>query len=207
MSNPGGVRFHYGHPDVWNKLFTMTRGGVSKATKAFHISEDVFGGYNTVQRGATIKYREYISVGKGRDVGFEQINGFEAKVAGGNGEQAISRDVYRLGSRFDWFRLMSWYHSGIGFFMNTALLMSSIYVSVWVLFVFALVTDGTLSIPRFDANGQVIRSTINNAIPVFNSVQIFQIGFLSILPYFGELCLEEGLVKVWPVFREFVFKI
>jgi len=39
MANPGGVRFHYGHPDVWNKLFTMTRGGVSKATRAFHISE------------------------------------------------------------------------------------------------------------------------------------------------------------------------
>ena len=39
MAEPGGARFHYGHPDVWNKLFTMTRGGVSKATRAFHISE------------------------------------------------------------------------------------------------------------------------------------------------------------------------
>ena len=27
------VRFHYGHPDLWNKLFVMTRGGVSKATR------------------------------------------------------------------------------------------------------------------------------------------------------------------------------
>lgn len=68
--------------DVWNKLFTMTRGGVSKATRAFHISEDVFGGYNAIFRGAVIKYKEYISVGKARDVGFAQINGFEAKVAG-----------------------------------------------------------------------------------------------------------------------------
>lgn len=33
MTWPGGVRFHYGHPDLWNKLFVMTRGGVSKATK------------------------------------------------------------------------------------------------------------------------------------------------------------------------------
>lgn len=33
MAMPGGVRFHYGHPDVWNKLFVMTRGGVSKATR------------------------------------------------------------------------------------------------------------------------------------------------------------------------------
>ena len=82
MAEPGGARFHYGHPDVWNKLFTMTRGGVSKATRAFHISEDVFGGYNAIFRGAVIKYKEYLSVGKGRDVGFDQINGFEAKVSG-----------------------------------------------------------------------------------------------------------------------------
>ena len=34
MSWPGGVRFHYGHPDVWNKLFVMTRGGISKSTRS-----------------------------------------------------------------------------------------------------------------------------------------------------------------------------
>lgn len=33
MTWPGGVRFHYGHPDIWNKLFVMTRGGISKATR------------------------------------------------------------------------------------------------------------------------------------------------------------------------------
>ncbi len=33
MCWPGAVRFHYGHPDLWNKLFIMTRGGVSKATR------------------------------------------------------------------------------------------------------------------------------------------------------------------------------
>lgn len=41
-------------------------------------------------------------------MGFDSINGFEAKVAGGNGEQVISRDVYRLGTQFDFSRLMSW---------------------------------------------------------------------------------------------------
>ena len=44
--------------------------------------QDIFGGFNAIFRGAVIKYKEYISVGKGRDVGFEQINGFEAKVSG-----------------------------------------------------------------------------------------------------------------------------
>lgn len=96
MTWPGAVRFHYGHPDIWSKLFVMTRGGISKATRcagrsdgrggtttacswrarqhlqrsfalaltpsppphnhathfrAFHISEDVFAGYNHTLRG------------------------------------------------------------------------------------------------------------------------------------------------------------
>ena len=31
------------------------------------------------------------------------------QVAGGNGEQCLSRDVYRLGTQFDFMRLMAWY--------------------------------------------------------------------------------------------------
>lgn len=58
----------------------MTNGGVSKATKALHVSEDVFGGYNVMLRGRDITYVDYIAVGKGRDMGFETINTFEAKV-------------------------------------------------------------------------------------------------------------------------------
>ena len=77
----GGCRYHYGHPDVWDKVFTMTNGGVSKATKGLHISEDVFGGYNVMLRGRDIRYVDYIGVGKGRDMGFETINTFEAKVS------------------------------------------------------------------------------------------------------------------------------
>ena len=48
--------------------------------RAFHISEDVFAGYNHVLRGARVKFLEYISVGKGRDMGFDSINSFESKV-------------------------------------------------------------------------------------------------------------------------------
>ena len=48
--------------------------------RAFHISEDVFAGYNHTLRGAQTKFLEYISVGKGRDMGFDSINSFESKV-------------------------------------------------------------------------------------------------------------------------------
>jgi hypothetical protein len=76
----GACRFHYGHPDVWRRSFVSTCGGVSKANKSLHVSEDVFGGYNVILRGRDIKYVDYIAVGKGRDMGFETINTFEAKV-------------------------------------------------------------------------------------------------------------------------------
>jgi hypothetical protein len=55
---------------------------------------------------------QYIQVGKGRDMGFDTINSFESKVGGGNGEQVLSRDVHRLGARFDFFRLLAFYESG-----------------------------------------------------------------------------------------------
>jgi len=38
MTWPLMVRFHYGHPDVWDKGFTMTNGGVSKAGGALRTS-------------------------------------------------------------------------------------------------------------------------------------------------------------------------
>lgn len=64
MTFPGRARFHYGHPDVWDKLWVMTRGGISKATRNLHVSEDVFGGFNAGLRGGKIAYRDYLSVGR-----------------------------------------------------------------------------------------------------------------------------------------------
>lgn len=37
---------------------------------------------------------------------------YSLQVSGGNGEQVISRDVHRLCTHFDFFRLLSFYHSG-----------------------------------------------------------------------------------------------
>lgn len=35
---------HYGHPDVFDRLFHVTRGGISKASRVINISEDIFAG-------------------------------------------------------------------------------------------------------------------------------------------------------------------
>lgn len=40
------VRFHYGHPDFFDRVFHLTRGGISKASKTINLSEDVFAGKN-----------------------------------------------------------------------------------------------------------------------------------------------------------------
>lgn len=41
---PLRIRQHYGHPDLFDKLFFMTRGGISKASKGVNLSEDIFAG-------------------------------------------------------------------------------------------------------------------------------------------------------------------
>lgn len=53
------------------------------------------------------------------------------QIAGGNGEQVVSRDIQRLARRLNFSRLMSWYHTGNGFFINTGLLMFSLLVNAW----------------------------------------------------------------------------
>lgn len=77
-----------------------------------------YAGFNSTLRRGNVTHHEYIQVGKGRDVGLNQISLFEAKVACGNGEQTLSRDVYRLGHRFDFFRMLSFYFTTVGFYVS-----------------------------------------------------------------------------------------
>lgn len=61
----------------------------------------------------------HVQVGKGRDVGLNQIAFFEGKVAGGNREQVLSRDVHRVGQLFDFFGMLSFYFATVGFYVCT----------------------------------------------------------------------------------------
>ncbi len=38
------VRMHYGHPDVFDRLFHISRGGISKPSRGINLSEDIFAG-------------------------------------------------------------------------------------------------------------------------------------------------------------------
>lgn len=120
----------------------------------------IFSGFNSTLRQGNITHHEYfqvsyglnfvaldfthsfpkalivfflVQVGKGRDVGLNQIALFEGKVAGGNGEQVLSRDVYRIGQLFDFFRMLSFYYTTVGFYVCTMVCYpynSSFYLSI-----------------------------------------------------------------------------
>jgi callose synthase len=44
LARPLKVRMHYGHPDVFDRLFHISRGGISKPSRGINLSEDIFAG-------------------------------------------------------------------------------------------------------------------------------------------------------------------
>jgi len=186
LANPLKVRFHYGHPDVFDRLFHITRGGISKASKVINLSEDIFAGFNSTLRQGNVTHHEYIQVGKGRDVGLNQISLFEAKIANGNGEQTLSRDIYRLGHRFDFFRMMSCYFTTVGFYFSTLVTVFTVYVFLY----------GRLYLVLSGLEKQVVRQAgilHNRALEAALASQSFvQLGMLMALPMVMEIGLERG---------------
>uniref|UniRef100_A0ACD5VE27 Uncharacterized protein n=1 Tax=Avena sativa TaxID=4498 RepID=A0ACD5VE27_AVESA len=186
LANPLRVRFHYGHPDIFDRLFHLTRGGVSKASKIINLSEDIFAGFNSTLREGNVTHHEYMQVGKGRDVGLNQISLFEAKIAYGNGEQTLSRDVYRLGHRFDFFRMLSCYYTTIGFYFSTMITVWTVYVFLYgrLYLVLSGLDDQLATGKRFNHN--------NNLRVALASQSFVQLGFLMALPMMMEIGLERG---------------
>ncbi|XP_043693355.1 callose synthase 3-like [Telopea speciosissima] len=208
LANPLKVRFHYGHPDIFDRLFHLTRGGVSKASKIINLSEDIFAGFNSTLREGNVTYHEYMQVGKGRDVGFNQISLFEAKIAIANGEQTLSRDIYRLGHCFDFFRMLSCYFTTVGFYFSSLVTVLTVYVFLY----------GRIYLVLSGLEGDLITQTaIQNIKPLqvaFVSQSLVQLGFLTVLPMMMEIGLERGfstaltdfimmLVQMAPVFFTF----
>lgn len=189
LANPLRVRFHYGHPDVFDRLFHITRGGISKASKTINLSEDVFAGFNCTLRRGCITYHEYMQVGKGRDVSLNQISKFEAKVANGNSEQTLSRDIYHLGRQFDFFRMLSCYFTTIGFYFSS--LMSIIGIYVFLYGQLYLVLSGL-------EKALIIEARLQNIQPLetaLASQSFIQLGLLTGLPMVMEIGLEKGFLN------------
>ncbi|GJV43514.1 callose synthase 3 [Tanacetum coccineum] len=195
LANPLRVRFHYGHPDVFDRLFHITRGGVSKASKIINQVGDTFAGFNSTLREGSVTHHDYIQVGKGRDAGLNQISLFQANIAGGNGEHTLSRDLYRLGHYFDFFRMLSCYFTTIGFYFSTLITVLIAYVFLYGrLYLVICGLERELSIQPEISN--------NKSLQVILASQSFmQIGLLMALPMMMEIGLEKGL---WTALSEFL---
>eukprot|EP00979_Chaetoceros_neogracilis_P015538 scaffold6112_cov265-Chaetoceros_neogracile.AAC.1 len=186
LTKPLRIRLHYGHPDVFDKLFFITRGGISKSSKGINLSEDIFAGYNNALRGGQVGFKEYLQVGKGRDVGMSQIYKFEAKLSQGAGEQSLSRDVYRLCHRLDFCRLLSFYFGGIGHYFSNVLTVLTIYCVVYLMAVLAV----------FD-----MEKIGDRTITPMGTIQMLLggLGLMQTIPLYATLGVERGW---WTSLRE-----
>ncbi|KAF3791007.1 Callose synthase 10 [Nymphaea thermarum] len=172
LAYPLKVRMHYGHPDVFDRIFHLSRGGISKASRVINISEDIYAG----------------TVGKGRDVGLNQIAQFEGKVAGGNGEQVLSRDIYRLGQLFDFFRMLSFYFTSVGFYVCTMMTVLTIYFFLY----------GRVYLALSGLDRAISKSALGNTAldAALNAQFLVQIGVFTAVPMIMGFILELGLLKV-----------
>jgi len=183
-----GSRMHYGHPDCMDKLFFITRGGMSKSSKMIHVSEDIFAGFKSTLRGGRILHKEWIQCGKGRDLGFNQLFLFEAKLASGAGEQALSREAYRLGHYLDLPRLFSFFYGSIGFYTTTALIVVSIATLIFARMMLALT--------GVDRNVEQYQEEFGVSTGLLSASSVYQLGLLLILPMLAEIALEKSIMSM-----------
>mmetsp|Transcript_34852 Transcript_34852/g.67772 ORF Transcript_34852/g.67772 Transcript_34852/m.67772 type:complete len:2149 (+) Transcript_34852:48-6494(+) len=180
LHDPLKIRLHYGHPDLFDKLFYITRGGISKASKGINLSEDIFAGFNTVLRGGHVSFKEYIQCGKGRDVGLQQLYKFEGKLSCGNAMQALTRDMYRLCQSLDFLKLLSFFYGGIGFYISTLL-------AVWGLYAFCyqrvFISAFNLAMPKSFVGLDTVGYWIGT------------MGVLLTVPIICSIALERGAWK------------
>ncbi|CAK8574407.1 unnamed protein product [Lathyrus sativus] len=189
LANPLKVRMHYGHPDVFDRVFHITRGGISKASRVINISEDIYSGFNSTLRQGNVTHHEYIQVGKGRDVGLNQIALFEGKVSSGNGEQVLSRDIYRLGQLFDFFRMMSFYFTTVGYYFCTMLTVLTVYAFLYGKTYLALSGVGE----TIEGRAKITKNTALSA--ALNTQFLFQIGIFTAVPMVLGFILEQGFLR------------
>jgi hypothetical protein len=180
MNCPFQVRYHYGHPDVHHRIRATTRGGIAKANKTVCVSEDVYGGWNAMQRGGRILFREYIHVGKGKDLHLDQVAAFQAKIASGSAECALSRDYTRATETQSLPRLLAFFHTGNGFFWSNVIIVWTTQWTIYSYLVMSILLDDdeeTSSTLRYDTS---------------QTVGWLQIGFMLSLPLLLELVLLRG---------------
>ncbi|KAJ7957014.1 Callose synthase [Quillaja saponaria] len=160
LARPLKIRFHYGHPDVFDRIFHITRGGISKASCGINLSEDIFAGFNSTLRRGNITHHEYI--------------------------QILSRDIYRLGHRFDFFRMLSCYFTTVGFYVSAMMVVITVYAFLY----------GKLYLSLSGLEKAIMKFARNKGDDPLKaamaSQSLVQLGLLMTLPMIMEIGLERG---------------
>ncbi|GAB9468562.1 hypothetical protein Gpo141_00005878 [Globisporangium polare] len=193
LAKPLRSRMHYGHPDVFEKSFVMTSGGVSKASKGINLSEDVFSGYNVTLRGGLVTHVEFMQCGKGRDVTLSQINAFEAKLSNGCAESCLSREGHRMSNNLDFFRLNSMFYGHFGFYICNALTVLCVYIYAYAKLYVATHEEIQVSAVKTS-------NSLSALATVMSTQYILQFGMLTTLPLLATLIVEFG-------FKEACFRV
>ncbi|CCI46822.1 unnamed protein product [Albugo candida] len=208
LADPLYVRMHYGHPDIFDKVLALTRGGVSKSSKGINLSEDVFAGFNATLRGGVVTHVEFMQCGKGRDVALSQISMFEGKLANGAGETSLAREAHRMGQFMDFFRLNSMYYSHTGFFFATWMTVVTTFVYMYCKVYIALVGVQDQIIYKMNETS-ILSQNERYGIPsrayydtnaIVNTQYYIQAGLFLSLPlvvvYFSEMGLYRGFFRL-----------
>ncbi|CAH0520493.1 unnamed protein product [Peronospora belbahrii] len=190
LAKPLRSRMHYGHPDVFEKSFVVTCGGVSKASKGINLSEDVFSGYNVTLRGGLVSHVEFMQCGKGRDVTLSQINAFEAKLSNGCAESCLSREGHRLTNSLDFPRLNSMFYGHFGFYICNVLTVFCVYVYAYCKLYVA--THSEVALTAIMTTG-----SLNSLANVMTTQYLLQFGMLTTLPLFATLFVEFGFKQAF----------
>ncbi|CAI5708502.1 unnamed protein product [Hyaloperonospora brassicae] len=185
LAKPLRSRMHYGHPDVFEKSFVVTSGGVSKASKGINLSEDVFSGYNVTLRGGLVSHIEFMQCGKGRDVTLSQINAFEAKLSNGCAESCLSREGHRLTNSLDFPRLNSMFYGHFGFYICNALTVFCVYVYAYCKLYVATHSE-------VEQAAVMKTGSLDSLAGVMTTQYLLQFGMLTTLPLFATLFVEFG---------------
>ncbi|KAH0457594.1 hypothetical protein IEQ34_012909 [Dendrobium chrysotoxum] len=175
-----------GPPDVSDRNFHIIRGGIRKASRGINLREDIFARFNSTLRQGNITHHEYIQVGKGRDVGLNQIFLYESKDTCSNGEQILSRDIYRLAHQFDLFCMLSYYFTTVGFYVSSMMVVIIVHLFLY--------GKPYLSLSGLEAT--LMKQTLmrgNNPLKAAMASQsTIQLGLLMALPMVIEIRLKRG---------------
>ena len=114
----------------------------------------------------------------------------------------ISRDVHRLASSFDFFRLLSFYYGGSGFYINTFMTVMFVYVYLYCRLILALPPVVDLLAARYADPGDQNRDislALNNMVTL---QAVSQLGFLMSLPMLAYVGLEQGFRRALYLFGQ-----